>query len=33
MVEAHGGSVKAESVVGQGTTIAGIFPEDGVTGS
>jgi two-component system, OmpR family, phosphate regulon sensor histidine kinase PhoR len=31
MVEAHGGTVRAESVVGVGTTIAGIFPEDGVT--
>jgi len=33
MVEAHGGSVRAESTVGVGTTIAGIFPEHGVTGS
>ncbi len=29
MVEAHGGTVRAESTVGVGTTIAGIFPEDG----
>jgi signal transduction histidine kinase len=33
MVEAHGGTVRAESTVGSGTTIAGVFPEDGVTGS
>jgi signal transduction histidine kinase len=33
MVEAHGGTVRAESTVGAGTTIAGVFPEDGVTGS
>ncbi len=33
LVEAHGGTVRAESTVGAGTTIAAVFPEGSVTGS
>jgi signal transduction histidine kinase len=32
LVEAHGGSIRAESQVGVGTTIAAAFPEGAVTG-